>query len=91
VPASVRVLQCSKVKFVEKYIKVLHQQLEKQYYYQRLALLMRKGTRQLFTQSTPSQAKNLDTTLGKAMLYAEKQCNPRFHHQNWSKLVTSAH
>jgi hypothetical protein len=83
-PASGRVLQCSKVKFVEKYIEVLDQQLEKQYYYQRLASLMRKGTRQSFTQSMHSEAENLDTTLGKAMLYAEKQCDPRFHHQNWS-------
>ena len=83
-PASGRVLQCSKVKFVEKYIEVLDQQLEKQYYYQRLASLMLKGTRQSFTQSMHSEAENLDTTFGKAMLYAKKQCDPRFHHQNWS-------
>ena len=58
-PASGRVLQCSKVKFVEKYIEVLDQQLEKQYYYQRLASLMLKGTRQSFTQSMHSEAEIL--------------------------------
>ncbi len=45
---------------------------------------MRLGTTIPFTNAMHRTAEALDRTLTKAMPYAEKQTDPRHHHQAWS-------
>ncbi len=83
-PSAARLLKSTDPKSVDVYIRKLTEQLEHHRHTECLARLMRLGTYTFFTNAMHRTAEALDRTLTKAMLYAEKQTDPRHHHQAWS-------
>jgi hypothetical protein len=83
-PSAARLLKSTDPKSVDIYIECLTEQLDHHNLPQRLARLMCLGTKIPFTNAMHRTAEELDSTLTKAMLYAEKQTDPRHHHQAWS-------
>jgi exonuclease III len=83
-PSATRLLKSTDPKSVDAYIHILTEQLEHHTHTKRLARLMHQGTMSNFTIAMHRTSEGLDVTLTKGMLYAEKQTDPRHHHQAWS-------
>ena len=83
-PSSARLLKSTNPKSVAVYITALDTQLNQHTYYHRLEKIMRRGILMPFNHSMNRTSEALDRTMTKAMVYAEKQTDPRHHHDAWS-------